>query len=53
MTERYDFSNNKLKLRFFSVVKAYGLTYPRPLGENSSFAWKQADLNHLSLEYEK
>ena len=40
MTERYDFCNDKFTkmLRFFSVVEAYGLIYPRPSGEDSSFA---------------
>ena len=40
MTEGYDFSNDKFTemLRFFSVVEAYDLIYPRPSGENSSFA---------------
>ena len=42
MTERYDFFNDKLyytkMLRFFSVVELYGLIYPRPSDENSSFA---------------
>ena len=35
------FSNVKLlkKLRFFSVAEAHGLIYPRPSGENLSFAW--------------
>ena len=45
MTEWYDFSNDKFTkmLRFFSVVEAYGLIYPRSSGENSSFAkvWDQ------------
>ena len=40
MTEWYDFPNvNFTKiLSLFSVVDAYGLIYPRLLGENSSFA---------------
>ena len=40
MTEWYDFANVKFPrmLSFFSVVEAYGLIYPRPSGENSSFA---------------
>ena len=40
MTEWYDVSNDKFTkmLRFFSVVEAYSLIYPRPSGENSSFA---------------
>ena len=39
MTEWYDFANVKSTkmLSFFSVVEAYGLIYPRPLGENSCF----------------
>ena len=46
MTEWYDFPNVKSTkmLSFFSVVEAYGLIYPRPLGENSCFAWN-SDLN--------
>ena len=41
MTKRYDFPNNKFTkmLRFFLVVEVYGLIYPHPLGENSSFAY--------------
>ena len=40
MTEWCDFPNVKFTkmLSFFSVVEAYDLIYPRPLGENSSFA---------------
>ena len=40
MTELYDFSNNKFTkiLCLFLVVEAYGFIYPRPSGENSSFA---------------
>ena len=39
-TEWYDFPNVKSTkmLSFLSVVEAYGLIYPRPLGENSCFA---------------
>ena len=45
MTERYDFPNDKFTKmsRLFSVVEAYGLIYPRPSGENSSFASKTVD----------
>ena len=40
MTEWYDFPTLSLlkMLSFFSVVEAYGLIYPRPSCENSSFA---------------
>ena len=40
MTEWYDFSNVKSSkmLSFDSVAEAHGLIYPRPLGENFSFA---------------
>ena len=46
MTERYDFPNDKFTklLCLFSVVEAYGLIYPSPSGENSSFACKTVDL---------
>ena len=39
-TGQYAFSNIKIpkKLSFFSVAEAHGLIYPRPLGENFSFA---------------
>ena len=42
MAERYDFSNDKVTgmLRFFSVVEAKGMIYPRPSGKNSSFVEK-------------
>ena len=41
MTEWYDFPNVKFTKMsgFFSVVEAYVLIYPRPSGENSSFAY--------------
>ena len=40
MTEWYDFPNVKFTkmFSFFSVIEAYGLIYPGPSGENSSFA---------------
>ena len=41
MTGWYDFSNVKSSemLSFYSVAEAHGLIYPRPSGENFSFAW--------------
>ena len=41
MTEWYGFPNVKFTkiFNFLSVVEAYGLIYPPPLGKNSSFAW--------------
>ena len=49
MTERYDFPNDKFTkmLHFFLVVEACCLIYPRPSGENSSFARKIVDLERI------